>query len=440
VSKAHARSNQRLRAKDKPEPARDRPFNAWRIPKAENAKAMVQDVIGQVQVYEQYYGVRKRRRKNTDQQAFEATVSALICDIVHNYLTGRDGGVFVTRSNQVLGQRSRYRPLAYGKCLPTIIDRLAKPEMAFLKQEVGSKNPFAGDRRTVIHCGKRLISRIVDHGLGLDDLGRSKGEEVIILKRVKDEADYWDDGGFEEYEDTPVTYEYRAEVETINHWLMEADIAFDEAVLKRHKIVDTNERRLRRIFTRGRFDSGGRLFGGFWQDLTKKERHERLIIDGEQAVELDYGQMTPRILYGLARSIPLAHDLYVIPGFEFHRRGVKKVMNAMMFASKRLFRMPQGVRLEFSLEHRMDEVMRGIEAAHPALKDYFFTGIGHHAQFLESQIIVDVLLALRQSNIVGLPIHDAVMVPASKTGEVRDIMLSIFHYHTGIDGLVGGEN
>ena len=436
MPKADTHSNQPGRANDEIESPRDRPFNAWRTPQTEKAKAIVRDIIGQVQVYERYYAVRKRRRKNEDQQTFEATVSALICDAAQHYLTERGGGVFVTRSNQVLGQRSRYRPLAYRKCLPTIIDRLATPEMAFLKQEVGSRNPFTGDRRTVIHCGSRLISRIEDYGLGLEDLGQSEGEEVIILKRAKDAADYWDDGGLEEYEDMPATCQYRTEVEAINHWLAESDIAFDDTVLKRDKIIDPNERRLRRLFTRGRFDSGGRLFGGFWQDLTKNQRREGLILDGEEAMELDYGQMTPRILYGLGRSVPPFHDLYVIPGFEFHRRGVKKVMNAMLFANKRLFRMPQGVRLEFSLKHRMDEVMKAIEATHPALKEYFFTGIGHHAQFRESEILVDVLLELKKRDIIGLPIHDAVVVAAFKRGEVRDIMLSVFHHHTGIRYMV----
>jgi hypothetical protein len=102
--------------------------------------------------------------------------------------------------------------------------------------------------------------------------------------------------------------------------------------------------------------------------------------------------------------------------------------------------MPQGVRLEFSLKHRMDEVMKAIEATHPALKEYFFTGIGHHAQFRESEILVDVLLELKKRDIIGLPIHDAVVVAASKRGEVRDIMLSVFHHHTGIHGVVGGES
>ena len=104
MPKADTHSNQPGRANDEIESPRDRPFNAWRTPQTEKAKAIVRDIIGQVQVYERYYAVRKRRRKNEDQQTFEATVSALICDAAQHYLTEREGGVFVTRSNQVLGQ------------------------------------------------------------------------------------------------------------------------------------------------------------------------------------------------------------------------------------------------------------------------------------------------------------------------------------------------
>ena len=51
--------------------------------------------------------------------------------------------------------------------------------------------------------------------------------------------------------------------------------------------VDLSERRLRRYFTRGSFESGGRLFGWFWQELNKKQR-KNIIIDDEEAVSLDY--------------------------------------------------------------------------------------------------------------------------------------------------------
>ena len=94
-----------------------------------------------------------------------------------------------------------------------------------------------------------------------------------------------------EYKDTSETQRYREEMGAINSWLANAEINFDESVIENGKLVDWNERRLRRVFTRRRFDCGGRLFGGFWQSLAKKERREGVEIQNEKAVELDYGQM-----------------------------------------------------------------------------------------------------------------------------------------------------
>jgi hypothetical protein len=82
-----------------------------RAPKIAAAWAVVQDVLRQVQNYEWYYRLRARRRKPTDQHVFEATVSAVICDLIHHHLTYRPHGVFITRSKQFLGRKSRYRPL-----------------------------------------------------------------------------------------------------------------------------------------------------------------------------------------------------------------------------------------------------------------------------------------------------------------------------------------
>jgi hypothetical protein len=423
---------------DEPRLPAARPFNPWRRPKTERAKAVIRDVLNQVQNYEKYLRKRQRGRKPADQQVFEATITALICDLIHHHLSGQGEGVFITRSNQILGRKSRYRPLAYGKSLPDILDRMASPEMEFVSQQLGSRNPFFGDRRTIVKAGKRLITRLEDHDVTWDDLGESEDQEVIILKDTKE--DYWDDGEWMEYKDTPETQRYRDEMGRINAWLSEADISFDEAVAENSKVVDPNERRLRRVFTRERFDCGGRLFGGFWQSLTKKERREGVEIQNEKAVELDYGQMNPRILYGLCGAEPPSGDLYLLPGLEEHRNGIKKVMNAMLFATKRLTRMPKGVRAEFSKSHPVWQVMETIEEHNQPIKERFFSGIGHSVQFHESQIMVDLLLTLRDRGIVALPIHDGVMVPITKKGEVKDIMLSTFFRHTNVQGLVREES
>jgi hypothetical protein len=415
-----------------------RPFNPWRTPKTERVKAVVGDVLNQVQNFEKYLRERQRRRKAADQQAFEATIAAVICDLIHHHLSGQGDGVFITRSNQILGRKSRYRPLAYGKSLPDILDRLASPEMEFVSQQLGSRNPFFGDRRTIVRAGKRLITRLEDHDVTFDDLGQSEDQEVIILKDTKE--DYWDDGELMEYKDTPESERYRKEMRTINSWLADADINFDESVVPNGKLVDCNERRLRRVFTRGRFDCGGRLFGGFWQSLTKKERRQGVDIQNQRAVELDYGQMNPRILYGLCGAQPPAKDLYLLPGLEEHRNGIKKVMNAMLFTTKRLTRMPKGVRAEFSKSHPVWKVMDTIEEHNGPIKDRFFTGIGHSVQFHESRIMVDLLLTLRDRGIVALPIHDGVMIPVTRKDEVKDMMLSTFQRHTNVQGLVREED
>jgi hypothetical protein len=433
-----AKRRQAEQINDQPQLPAARPFNPWRSAKTERAKAVVVgDVLNQVQNYEKYLKKRQRRRKPADQQAFEMTVTAVICDLIHHFLSGQGDGVFITRSNQILGRKSRYRPLAYGKSLPDILDRLASPEMAFVTQELGSRNPFFGDRRTIVRAGKRLITRIKDQGITFEDLGQSEGQETIILKDTKE--DYWDEGEWIEYSDTQETERYREEMRAINSWLADAEISFDESVVKNGKLVDWNERQLRRVFTRGRFNSGGRLFGGFWQSLTKQERREGIDIQNEKAVELDYGQMNPRILYGLCGAQPPVGDLYLLPGLEEHRTGIKKVMNAMLFATKRLTRMPKGVRAEFSKSHPVWRVMDTIQEHNIPIKDQFFTGVGHSVQFHESQIMVDLLLTLRDRGIVALPIHDGLMVPVTKKEEVKDMMLSTFYHHTNVVGLVREE-
>jgi len=312
---------------------------------------------------------------------------------------------------------------------------MAEPEMAYAEQFLGYKGYFGPSKETTIRAGKRLITRVVEAGLGLEDFGVCPNQEVIQLKRVKKGG--WDGGGLEEYEDTPETILFREQVKTINGWLEAVEIDFDEYYWPGGRPVDTRDRRLRRVFTQGQFDSGGRLFGGFWQPLGKETRRKGLMINGEDVVELDYGQMNPRILYGLCGAEPPEGDAYAIPGFLPYRTGVKKVMNAMLFHDKRLTRMPKGVRKTFEERHRVEEVMTAVEAAHPAIKACFFTGIGHSAQYTESQVLVDVLLTLRDLGIHALPVHDSVIVGKSDQDKVREVMLSCFLKGTGVPGIVG---
>ena len=102
-----------------------------------------------------------------------------------------------------------------------------------------------------------------------------------------------------------------------NEWLDTADISFDPAACDNP--VNVRARQLRRQFTLGRFDRGGRLFGGFWVNLPKPVRLIGIRIDGEAVAGLDYSALNPRLAYHIAAADPPPGDAYTLAGLEQSR-------------------------------------------------------------------------------------------------------------------------
>jgi hypothetical protein len=424
-------------AEDADDAPRDTWFNPYRLPRSERAWAVVSDVVRQVQGLEQHDGLRRRTRRQTDQERFEASIAAIIADLIHFHLSSSPGGLVITRSKTVLGRRSRYRPPVYNRTIPDILDRLARPEMAFIEQSVGRQLSFDGPaRRTTIRPGPRLVKRIEERGLTFDDLTVSADGELIHLKGTR--RGWWDDADLIDYEETETTTRYREEMRAINAWLAAADLSFDHSAFPELH-VDVSERRPRRVFTRGSFESGGRLFGGFWQPLRKHQRRSGVRINGEQISVLDYSQMSPMIAYGLANTAPPMPDVYRVPGYEDEtlRPGMKKFFNAMLFSLKPIRRMPNELRAYLPAPISATELADAIVRYHPSLT--FFQGLGHRIQFYESQIMVSVLLDLKAQGIIALPIHDAVAVSTSRVEAVREVMADHFRSIVGIDINVNEE-
>ncbi len=418
---------------------RDRPFNPFRIAKSEVAKAVVADVLNQLQNYEEHLKLRQRARRPDDQKIFERMVETLVCDLVHRELTLPEGWLAVPLSKQVLGRKDRYGSPVMSKTLPEALERLASPEMGFVVFQRGHHDhPFKPDepnRQSVIRPGKRLRTCILNQKLGFSDLGLDKHEETIIL-RCK--------GGFTneniqlQYEETGQTLLYREQVLRINDWLEQADIGFD-LIGDMARPVDPHERRLVRIFNNGRFDQGGRLYGGFWQPLSSYQRLNGIVINGNSVASLDFGQMAARILYGMAGATPHFDDAYKLPGWEKYRNTVKTVFNAMLHASERHTRLPAGSRNQLPKDVGVDEVIDTITAYHSPIKDYFYSKQGMEVMFKESQILVDILLRLIDEGIVALPIHDAIIVSDEDVYQAKEIMLGVFLEHTGVKGQVEEE-
>lgn len=270
--------------------------------------------------------------------------------------------------------------------------------------------------------------------------GEVRPREVIYLSRT--ERDYI--AGTEsrelfDYADTKLTRRYRDEVQRINSFLAEANLQF---LPDGGPMVATKLRYLRRVFNllptdppdTGRFDLGGRLFGGWWMDLAKERRHA-IRINGEPIVDLDFQGMFINLAYIAAGRAPLDPEIdpYAVAGLtERHwRDGVKKVALAMLFRKGPLVRLPRDAKGDLPNRVRAARVRDAILRAHPGLRKIFGTNIGLSLMFTESRILIAAMLRLIDRGIPALPMHDGLMVAESQRYEAMEAMVAASKEITG---------
>ena len=415
-----------------------RPFNPFLCAKTDKLKALIAEVQTQFAGYETFHQTRKRARRAADKVTFERTVEAILCDLCAVVLEPADNDrVHLPLSNKTLRTKSRYKGTALGKTLPDILKIMAAPEMDFVMLEKGHSTfkivddelnvAFAGGRQTIVKPGPKLLSRIERFGITRDDLGPAPEEEVIILRAPKLHPNSMAE--YKEYKDDEATLALRQQMTDINAWLEGADITC------RLSQVNPAQRRLRRIFNNSDFAQGGRLYGGFWQAMSSEERQEHILIEGDCCVELDYGQMSLMILYGLTDNTPPEGDLYDLSEYGIPaecRAGIKKVMQAIINSPELPRRLPRGARRHIPSRITLKDILQAVERKNPAIFPLMTSGIGMQLFRKEADILVDVLTALKAQGIVALPIHDAVLVMDEHQEVAQKIMIKVFEKHTGL--------
>jgi hypothetical protein len=388
---------------------------------------------------EETLGLRQRKRKEAAQADWEEGVAAFISDLVRLVLwdPGKSLAVSLRHGG---GGETRYKAGLKGKALKRVVSAIADDGLGLVCMEKGKREwkprwtgtsgviQIPDDTPMLLYPTPYFIEEVQALELETNDFKRSEKEEIIILRARKKRKDRG--GELIDYQETAWTMDARQKLREVNRWLSEATIEDDG-----WGDVDTSLRTSYRIFNNGFFEEGGRLYGTFWTSL-KKTRRQYLRIDGEPVAELDYGQMGLRLLYAQAGVQPEGDDLYDIRCGGYTREGVKGLINSAISSDKRQTRMPKGTREHFEGQITYAAAMRAIEDRHHPIKHLFFKGLGLKLQVQEADIMVALLLALRDQGITALPIHDCVLVPVSRTEETKAIMLSTFKEMIGIEGVV----
>lgn len=415
---------------------RDLFLNPYRVAISKKGRSFIDEAILLCGNYEKYFQLRKRRRDRAGQVLWRRQIEAILSDVACR----PKGVIAISLSKGVLGKKDRYKSPMLNEGIRDVLNILSSPEMGYISLLKGIHSPFGKGSLSTIKAGYRVKDRIKNLGLTGADFGISGDQEVIILKRAKES--YNDEKAPIQYQDTTFTNKARAELRLINDFLAKADIQVSGYE------VEALDRGLRRVFNGSSFEQGGRLFGGFWQGMSKRDRLDRVLINGEEVIELDYDNMAPTILYGLAgEKSPLNIDGYVIPNLRIfdanktpsdYRGAMKMLFNSMLHSSKPLNRLPKGLKVQLRgiSYQNVGELERLIKAHNKPIARFLNTGKGLAIFHKESSVMVETLLNLNAKRIVALPIHDSVIVAKSKAKRAKKIMEDAFIKVVGIKPVI----
>ncbi len=221
------------------------------------------------------------------------------------------------------------------------------------------------------------------------------------------------------------------------HWF-DLEISDDELCRVQHKLAKDpeDERSLRfdkrslfRVFNDANLETGGRFYGGWWQNVPKEYRR-RLIINRKPTVELDYSNQHPTILYSMEQA-ERPSDCYSevlnykqLPDGKSRasaRKMVKQAFNAMLNADQPMAHAPNGVRpKEFGLTWA--ELSDAITEFHAPIERHFYTGVGLRLQRIDSDIAELVMLHFATKGIPILPLHDSFLMHHGYEAELAQQM------------------
>jgi|LauGreDrversion4_2_1035121.scaffolds.fasta_scaffold14784_6 hypothetical protein len=201
---------------------------------------------------------------------------------------------------------------------------------------------------------------------------------------------------------------------------------------KKPRILNYLHVQLRRIFSRGSFELGGRFYGGWWQFIPSEYR-PFITINGLPTVELDYSEIHPRIMYQEANLSPPDGDLYDIgirfDGISYNkdrepykskRKVIKTFINAMINDDRGNYKLSSD-QIE-TIGMNTAQLEAAVLKKHPIIKNIKGKGHGLRYQFIDSQIAEKVMMKLLSKDILCLPVHDSFICQEHHLSDLENAM------------------
>ena len=195
--------------------------------------------------------------------------------------------------------------------------------------------------------------------------------------------------------------------------------------------LNLTKRSLYRVFHDDNLETGGRFYGGWWQEIPSKFR-QNIIVNGKETVECDFSGLHPSILYAKAGH-PIPEDPYgPIAGLE-HRDIIKRCFNAMLNSKSRTNRAPKDIDVK-PTGLTWNELVGRIEELHAPIKHHFFTSAGMWLMREDSELAETIMFGYFEMPLqFCLPVHDSFIVFFSWEQDLKDRMIDVFRQRYDVE-------
>ena len=377
---------------------------------------------------------RKRRRRVPERERLSETMGAVVSDLYVARDNDPELWLGYSRNQNDYLPLPRYRNGRTTHSTATavadflITEGYAEGLPGYYRRAPSSEDAWTnGGMRSRLRGTEKLEAFLwEDHGALASHTTLARDPELI---RLKDTSKHLID-----YEDTSDTVRMREELEGINRIIESASIEAPRA--PEGVNPDQTVKTLYRVFNDGRFDRGGRFYGGWWINA-KKAHRSQITINGQPTVELDYSAHHLRLCYHLSRlPAPDRDDLYALKGTEGLRKAVKWAVTVLLNLApgKRMPRLDGELKKLLSDRMTTTELRRKVEGGYTEIAGWFGAGRGTELQFIDGSIAALVLKKLEERGIPCLPVHDSFIVERRHGSLLHQSMMeaytAIVSHHT----------
>ena len=368
---------------------------------------------------------RRNRGQRADKE--RSTVEALVLDVLAHWLCNLPEYLVIKLDSNWLSAGPR-EVTARNRTVNDRLYDLCEAGWLVADKKTRLNNYFV----TSLSAGPELIRASRSFNVTLADIGVRPSPSEIELRGWKPKG-AMTRRPLLEFEPTDETDAIQAQLEELNDCLRAATL---NSARYDAMHIDVRRRTVSRAFLDEAFNRGGRLKGAaFWLSLRKDVRRSALQIDGEPIAEVDIQAAMPTIAYALEGTKPL-EDPYQLPQpVDIPRDAVKLTLMQMLWTPiGKQSRLAEEARKLVPSNYPAGEVFQLIRQHNAPIAHRLGnpSPCGAELMWHESEVIIAATLRCFSGGFSALPLHDALLVPASRAGQAKNILGAAFEARLGI--------